>query len=62
MPCCSAGWHWGVLGREAALLRKPPNGFDAMSYSGRQLASESVMFADFENSQAYPERIYVCYD
>jgi len=51
----------GRIGKGSSSLRKPPPGFDAVSNSGNQVASESDMFAVFDNSQAYPEWI-VFYD
>ena len=51
----------GRIGKGSSSLRKPPHGCDAVSNSGNQVASESDMFAVFDNSQAYPEWI-VYYD
>jgi hypothetical protein len=51
----------GRIGKGGSSLRKPPDGFDAVSNSGNHVASESDIFAVFDNSQAYPEWI-VYYD
>ena len=47
----------GKIGLGTSNMRKPPEGFDSVSQSGRAKPAAGDIFAVYDNAQAYPEYI-----